>query len=102
MLAQPALQRYVAREQMPGPAVETDEQIREFIRKWAKTDYHPVGTCKMGTNDLALVDPQLRVHGLDGLRVIDSSIMPNIDSTRVSDRKCGSKPRSRSFVCLAL
>ena len=45
-----------------------------------KTDYHPVGACKMGVDDMAVVDPELRVHGLEGLRVIDSSIMPNIIS----------------------
>jgi choline dehydrogenase len=77
VLSAPALQQYVKREQMPGPGVETDEEIREYIRKWGKTDYHPVGSCRMGTDDMAVVDPQLRVHGLDGLRVIDSSIMPN-------------------------
>jgi choline dehydrogenase-like flavoprotein len=80
VMAMPALQAHTKREQMPGPAVESDEQIREYIRRWGKTDYHPVGTCKMGVDDMAVVDPELRVHGLEGLRVIDSSIMPNIIS----------------------
>jgi choline dehydrogenase-like flavoprotein len=80
VLAAPALRQHVKQEKMPGPAVETDEQIRDYIRQWGKTDYHPVGSCKMGTDDLAVVDPQLRVRGLDGLRVIDSSIMPSIIS----------------------
>jgi len=80
VLAAPALQRLTSQEHMPGSQVQTDAEIRDYIRKWAKTDYHPVGTCKMGTDDLAVVDPELRVHGLDALRVIDSSIMPNIIS----------------------
>jgi len=80
VLAAPAFAPYVAREHMPGPSVESDEEIRAYIRQWGKTDYHPVGSCKMGTDELAVVDPQLRVHGLHGLRVIDSSIMPSIIS----------------------
>lgn len=67
-------------EQLPGPSVETDEEIRDYIRAWGKTDYHPVGSCKMGIDQLAVVDPTLKVHGLEGLRVIDSSIMPTIIS----------------------
>lgn len=76
----PAFREILAEEQLPGPSVQTDDQIRDFIRTWAKTDYHPVGSCKMGVDDLAVVDPQLRVHGLKGLRVVDSSIMPTIIS----------------------
>ena len=80
VLSAPAFAPYVKQEQLPGPDVRTDEEIREYIRKWGKTDYHPVGTCKMGRDDLAVVDPRLRVHGIEGLRVIDSSIMPTIIS----------------------
>ncbi|WP_127506130.1 GMC family oxidoreductase [Actinoplanes solisilvae] len=80
VLAAEAFRPYLKQERMPGPDVETDEQIREFITTWGKTDYHPVGSCKMGIDDMAVVDPELRVHGLAGLRVIDSSIMPNIIS----------------------
>jgi choline dehydrogenase-like flavoprotein len=59
--------------------VETDAQIRAVLRDNVDTVYHPAGTCKMGVNDpLAVVDPQLRVYGLDGLRVVDASIMPNL------------------------
>ncbi|MFJ6572651.1 GMC family oxidoreductase [Streptomyces sp. NPDC091292] len=80
VFAAPAFAGLLKEEWLPGASVETDEEIRAYIRRWAKTDYHPVGTCKMGVDDLAVVDPELRVHGLDGLRVIDSSIMPNIIS----------------------
>lgn len=80
VLATEAFKPYLKQEQLPGRQVETDEQIRDFIVGWGKTDYHPVGSCKMGVDELAVVDPELRVHGLAGLRVIDSSIMPNIIS----------------------
>ncbi len=65
-------------ETFPGPAVKTDDEIRAWIRASANTIFHPVGTCKMGTDAQAVVDPQLRVHGLLGLRVADASVMPRI------------------------
>ena len=65
---------------MPGADVSSDTGIREYIKRWAKTDYHPVGSCKMGSDELAVVDTQLRVRGLEGLRVIDASIMPTLIS----------------------
>ncbi len=68
----------VGREVTPGPAVATDDQLRAHIRATANTIFHPTGTCKMGTDPLAVVDPQLRVHGLQGLRVVDASILPEI------------------------
>jgi choline dehydrogenase-like flavoprotein len=59
--------------------VETDDDIRKVLRQYVDTVYHPVGTCKMGVNDpLAVVDPKLRVYGLEGLRVVDASIMPTL------------------------
>jgi choline dehydrogenase len=65
-------------ETFPGPGVKTDDDIRAFVRASANTIFHPTGTCKMGTDPLAVVDPELRVHGLQGLRVADASIMPRI------------------------
>lgn len=62
----------------PGDAVQSDEEILKHIRKEATTGYHPVGTCKMGTDPLAVVDPALRVCGCEGLRVVDASVMPDI------------------------
>lgn len=70
----------IKREHMPGADVQSEEGIRDYIRRWAKTDYHPVGSCKMGHDDMAVVDTQLRVRGVDGLRVIDASIMPTLIS----------------------
>jgi choline dehydrogenase len=67
-------------ELVPGASVQTDSELRDSIRAHARTVYHPVGTCAMGTGKPAVVDPRLKVHGLDGLRVVDASIMPTIVS----------------------
>ncbi|MGH8822682.1 MAG: GMC oxidoreductase, partial [Rhodoferax sp.] len=64
---------------LPSSAgAHTDEQIAQFIRSHADTIYHPVGSCRMGGDALAVVDPELRVHGMAGLRVVDASIMPRV------------------------
>jgi choline dehydrogenase len=60
----------------PGAQVQSDQEIERFIRARAESIYHPVGTCKMGQDDMAVVDDMLRVHGMEGLRVVDASIMP--------------------------
>ncbi len=78
ILAAPAFDGYRGKELFPGEAVQSDDELREFIRRRAETIYHPVGTCKMGNDPLAVVDDQLRVHGLSGLRVADASIMPTL------------------------
>ncbi|HZU88477.1 MAG TPA: GMC family oxidoreductase N-terminal domain-containing protein [Stellaceae bacterium] len=76
--AQPALQPYVVEEVLPGPAVESDEDMIEEIRVRGVSNLHPVGTCRMGRDVGAVVDPRLRVHGIAGLRVADASIMPQV------------------------
>ncbi len=78
ILAQPAFEPHRGDELDPGPQVQDDEQIRAWIRANAETIYHPVGTCKMGRDDLAVVDAELRVRGIRGLRVADASIMPTL------------------------
>jgi choline dehydrogenase len=67
-------------EIMPGPEVQSDDDLDAYIRKTAEVCHHPVGTCGMGVNGAAVVDPQLRVRGLDGLRVVDASVMPMVPS----------------------
>lgn len=62
----------------PGAGIQSDAQIEDFVRRKAETIYHPAGTCKMGADPMAVVDHQLKVHGLEGLRVIDASIMPTL------------------------
>lgn len=66
------------KEEIYTAGITSDEQLLEDIRSRADTVYHPVGTCKMGTDEMAVVDPQLRVHGIEGLRVADASIMPTL------------------------
>jgi choline dehydrogenase len=60
--------------------VNSDEELLDFVTRTAETTYHPVGTCRMGSDPLAVVDDQLRVHGIAGLRVADASIMPTLTS----------------------
>lgn len=78
IINQPALDTFRGREISPGVACETDEQLDEFVRNHAETAYHPCGTCKMGSDEMAVVDAEGRVHGVQGLRVVDASIMPLI------------------------
>ena len=80
IFGQEPLRSIVAQEDVPGPAVRTPEQLREFATGNSRTMCHPVGTCRMGTDELAVVDAQLRVRGVDALRVIDASVMPDIVS----------------------
>lgn len=80
MLHTKAFAPFVRKEFMPGADIRSDSEVRDYIRRWAKTDYHPVGSCKMGSDDMAVVDEQLRVHGVEGLRIIDASIMPTLIS----------------------
>ncbi len=79
--AAPALRgEWGARELYPGPEVTSDQQIEDWVRRSAITYHHQVGTCKMGVDAEAVVDPRLRVHGIEGLRVADASIMPAVTS----------------------
>jgi choline dehydrogenase-like flavoprotein len=80
IMQQAALKPYVLEEKLPGTGVVTDEQLFDYGCANAKTDHHPVGTCKMGTDGAAVVGLDLKVRGLEGLRVCDSSVMPRVPS----------------------
>lgn len=69
---------YVAAPYLPDRFLETDDEIEEFIRETGSSIFHPVGSCRMGHDPLAVVDPQLRVHGVSGLRIVDASVMPAV------------------------
>ena len=84
ILGQPAFAEYDAGELSPGPEIETDEQILEWVARDAETALHPSCTCRMGIDADAVVDPNtLRVHGLDGLRVVDASVMPLVTNANI-------------------
>ncbi len=80
ILAARAFAGVLGEELTPGPAARSDEEMTEYIRRTASTSWHPVGTCKMGSDAMAVVDSRLRVRGIDSLRVIDASIMPTMVS----------------------
>jgi choline dehydrogenase len=80
LLARPSLARYLAEEILPGPQCMSDAQIFEHVRNTGNTVHHPVGTCKMGSDDQAVVDARLGVRGVGGLRVVDGSVMPELVS----------------------
>ncbi|HBO4404417.1 choline dehydrogenase [Pseudomonas aeruginosa] len=107
IMNQPALDPYRGRELSPGGNVQSDAELDEFIRNHAETAFHPSCSCKMGSDDMAVVDGQGRVHGMEGLRVVDASIMPliitgNLNATtimmaeKIADRIRGRQPLPRS------
>jgi choline dehydrogenase len=76
----PAMARHIAQELEPGKQCVSDDELLDFIRRRALTAYHPVGTCRMGQDQTAVVDERLRVRGIAGPRVVDASIMPAVVS----------------------
>ena len=109
IMAQPALDPYRGEEISPGKHIVTDEQLDAFVRERAETAFHPCGTCKMGSDEMAVVDGEGRVHGLENLRVIDASIMPliitgNLNATtimiaeKLADKIRGQEGLTPSYV----
>lgn len=78
IFSQPALQKYVRTIRFPDDSVTTQEDYEAYARQYGRTSYHPTCTCKMGVDEMAVVDPQLRVRGIEGLRICDSSTMPSL------------------------
>ncbi|WP_374222728.1 GMC oxidoreductase [Streptomyces spinoverrucosus] len=74
----PAFDFWRDKEALPGPEVHTESELRDYLRRDTDAYHHAVGACRMGTGPMAVVDPRLRVHGIDGLRVADASVMPTI------------------------
>ncbi|MET1412873.1 GMC family oxidoreductase N-terminal domain-containing protein [Roseibium sp. HPY-6] len=84
ILAQGPLKSFIKAERLPGPDVKTDEDYFNFICEHSKTSHHPAGTCRMGADDKAVLDPRLRFNGLSRLRVIDASVMPTVVSSNTN------------------
>ena len=78
IFSQPSLRKHIRKLRFPQDSVKTQNDFEDYARQYGRTSYHPVGTCKMGVDDMAVVDPQCRVRGIDGLRICDSSIMPSL------------------------
>ena len=81
---QPALSPFIVREVRPGPDARDAPALLDYARASGQTSWHPIGTCRMGRGPNDVVDHQLRVHGIDGLRVVDSSIMPSMPSSNTN------------------
>jgi choline dehydrogenase len=80
ILARPALRHFIESEYLPGSEIQSDDELLDFARRNGGTVFHPTSTCKMGVDPMAVVDPELRVYGITGLRVVDASIMPTVAS----------------------
>jgi choline dehydrogenase-like flavoprotein len=84
IFAQSGLRRYIRKEHFPGDRVKTTTDLENYARQYGRTSYHPVGTCRMGGDTNSVVDPELRVRGVDGLRICDSSVMPRLVSSNTN------------------
>ena len=84
ILSQASLTKHSGNEIGPGSDKQSDDELNEYIRSNAETAYHPCGTCKMGVDDMAVVDENLKVKGIQNLRVVDASVMPDIPSANLN------------------
>ena len=109
--AQPCYAHLGVREVDPGPAVTSGKVLDDYLRDHTEGDFHLAGTCRMGSDRLAVVDAQLRVHGIEGLRVVDASVMPSVVSAntnattimigeKAADMILGKPPLPRAEVSL--
>lgn len=96
-----ALSPYCEQEMVPGASVDNDEELLKYARTNGSTVYHAAGTCKMGIDDDAVVDSRLRVHGIEGLRVVDASIMPTITSTNTNSATIMIAEKAADMILLA-
>ena len=99
ILSQNSLVKYSKREIGPGSNLQNDEQLNDYIRSNAETAYHPCGTCKMGTDDMSVVDETLKVKGIQNLRVVDASIMPEIPSANLNAPTLMIAEKASDLIC---
>ncbi len=98
IMRQDALKDHIVREHYPGAQVESQDELEDFVRSGARTGYHPSGTCRMGDDERSVVDTQLRVRGVDGLRVIDASVMPRLVSGNTNATTIMIAERAADFI----
>src|SRR5262249_49180407 len=98
IMAQAALGAFVKSEHFPGEDVSTEDQLESFVRRQARTAFHPAGTCRMGGDRDSAVDTQLRVRGVDGLRIADNSIMPRLVSGNTNATAIMIGERAADFI----
>ncbi|MFT7673176.1 MAG: choline dehydrogenase [Gammaproteobacteria bacterium] len=98
LVAQPAYDEFRGEETDPGRSLKTDAELLDYVRKTTVTDYHPCGTCRMGTDPMAVVDGQFRVHGIEGLRVVDASTMPRVISANLNAPTQMMAARAADFI----
>jgi choline dehydrogenase len=94
----PQFRDLVEEELSPTPDVEDEAGLLDHIRRTGTTVYHPCGTCRMGSDDTAVVDPKLRVRGLDGLRVVDASVIPLVPSSNIQPSVMMIAERAAEFI----
>jgi choline dehydrogenase len=99
--SQPALKDFIVRETRPGPGVDDEAAVVDYIKTSVSTSWHMVGTCRMGTDDAAVVDPQLRVRGLSGLRVVDASVFPTIPSSNTNIPTIATAEKAAEMIAAA-
>ena len=93
-----AMRPHIREEYLPDPAAKTDEQLLDQARSISNTIYHPAGTCRMGNDSESVLDPQLRVRGVAGLRVVDASVMPEIVSGNTNAPTIMIAERAADFI----
>jgi choline dehydrogenase-like flavoprotein len=98
IMESPAMQPWIRGVHRPGKRLASRAEIERFVRETVQTAVHPCGACKMGTDPMAVVDPQFRVHGLDGLRVADSSAMPFLPSGNLNGPTVMMGERAAHFI----
>ncbi|MVS98370.1 alanine-phosphoribitol ligase [Devosia sp. L53-10-65] len=98
IMEQSALSGFLSREHFPGSKTSTDAELEDFVRAQARTGYHPAGTCRMGSDERSVVDTELRVRGVDGLRIADNSIMPRLVSANTNATAIMIAERAARFI----
>jgi len=98
IMRQASLQKYVKTIHFPDPNVRTQADFEDYARKFGRTSYHPTCTCRMGTDEMSVVDPKLRIHGLEGIRICDSSVMPSLVGSNTNAPTIMIAERASDFI----